>query len=351
MSDIVTTQQPAMPAHIAAAFGSAATNEDLSAGVSGGYPILSYRGKTWALVVGGERNVINNEDGDPRASLELIIVKSNPHISKVYYPDGYVEGSSDKPACYSNDGVAPGLDAEDRQAVKCALCPHNQWGSRITENGARGKACSDVRRLAVAAAGDIETPMLLRVPAASLKELATYAQTLQKRSTPYQAVVTKVSFDPEAAYPKMQFQAKRWLTAEEAAAVIAQVDSDIVGQITTLTAATLEQDAKADPVDELGPPPAHVAQVATATATTPAPKRGPGRPPKAAVSETQVAEAMGATANEPKAPASAAFGASETPAPVQATAPSQPEPTANVLVSNANAKLDEMLSSLDFEDE
>eukprot|EP00729_Bicosta_minor_P019763 gene19763-31784_t len=58
--------------------------------------------------------------------------------SKVFYNSGFVEGSVAKPTCYSNDGIAPASDAEEPQSKKCNVCPHNQWGSRITENG--GKA-------------------------------------------------------------------------------------------------------------------------------------------------------------------------------------------------------------------
>lgn len=347
MSNLTTTAAQ-LPDHIRNLFGTA-SNEDLTAGVSAGYGIISYRGKTWALVKGGERNVIMNEQtGDPRGSLEVVIVKAKAEISKIYYKDGYVEGSTEKPTCYSNNGVAPELDVEERQATKCGVCPQNQWGSKITENSAKGKACADTRRLAVAAINDLDEAMLLRVPAASLRELANYAATLNKRQVPYQAVVTKVGFDPEAAYPKMVFTPMRWLEADEAAQVYELMNSDMVEQITLMNAVTLEAEAAAEkpanPVeaalDNMGPPP-------TAQAAPAAPKRG--RPPKAQVTETQVAQAMAAPAPQPKAEPVTSMFEAQVPQKV-APVPATPAPVSDVLVS-ASSKLDDLLGELGLDDD
>lgn len=222
----------ALPAHIAKMFGETGGNEALSAGVSAGFPILSYKGKVWHLVQGDTRTLIAGPDGDPKPSIEVVILKANPNISKIYYEAGYVEGSSEKPTCYSHDGKAPALDAVVRQAATCAVCPRNQWGSRITEQGAKGKECSDSRRLAVAPVNDLDNPMLLRVPAGTLKELVTYADMLNRRRTPYQAVVTKVSFDHTVAHQKFLFTPLRFLEPEELAQVSETMSDDIVAQIT-----------------------------------------------------------------------------------------------------------------------
>ena len=59
-------------------------------------------------------------------------------------------------------------------------------------------------------------PMLLRVPAASLNDLAPYAQRMKHTGYPVYAIGTRISFDPAANYPKMLFKEIRALTNEEA---------------------------------------------------------------------------------------------------------------------------------------
>ena len=219
-----------VPAHIRAKWG-AVNNSDMSAGVNASFSILSYKGKVWHVVQGDNRTLIKGEDGEPRSSIEVVILKANPTVSKLYYKGGYVEGNSDRPTCYSHDGVAPAIDAVEKQSLKCAICPHNQWGSKTTESGAKGKECSDSRRLAVAAAGDLENPMLLRVPAATLKDLKAYGDLLARRETPYQAVVTKIGFDYDVAYQKLTFTALRWLDAGDVNIVAEVLDGPVVEAI------------------------------------------------------------------------------------------------------------------------
>src|SRR5690606_11680321 len=108
----------------------------------------------------------------------VVIVKANPNLSKTFYKNGYEEGSAEKPTCYSHDGLKPAADAAEPQASACLACPHNVWGSRVTENGSKGKACQDYRRLCVVPSGQLDRPMLLRVPAGSLKDLVAYGDML-----------------------------------------------------------------------------------------------------------------------------------------------------------------------------
>ncbi len=241
-----------LPAHLREAFGDI-SNNDLAGGVSSGYPVLSFKGKTWSLREGGVSSIIEdvdkNGDAIPASSIEVVIVKANGHLSKVYYEGGYTEGSDEKPACYSNNGNSPEADAVNPQSTTCALCPHNQWGSRISENGSKGKACSDSRRMAVVPNGELGRPMLIRVPAASLKDLGAYSQLLTRRNAPYQAVATRIGFDPTVAHPKLTFKALRWLDAAEAAEVRTTMQSDVVAQIIGADHAS---------VAALPPRPAHV---------------------------------------------------------------------------------------------
>jgi hypothetical protein len=185
-----------------------ATAKDLVGNSAGaGFPVVSIKGKVFHIQRGDEKTLVTKPgEDDPAASIEVVIVRANPNRSKVYYKGGYVEGSVDKPMCSSNDGVKPSADAAQPQSKTCAVCPHNQWGSKITESGAKGKSCSDSRRLAIATADAPADPMLLRVPAASMKNLEEYGKMLDARGVSYQAVVTRVGFDYTVAYPSLSFK-------------------------------------------------------------------------------------------------------------------------------------------------
>jgi hypothetical protein len=234
MSDMVAINSAKLPAHLQ---GKAKTNNLFAAAVSvGGFPVVSIKGKVFHIQRGDERNLLTKPDSDdePAASLEAVILSVNPNKSKVYYDKGYEQGSVAKPTCYSNDGTAPASDAEEPQSKKCAVCPHNQWGSRITDNGGKGKACGDSMRLAIAPAGMINDPMLLRVPAATLKTLGQYGQQLSKRGVEPQYVVTKIGFDYTVAHPALTFKAVRFVAEAELLEVEATLkdEAEVIGQIT-----------------------------------------------------------------------------------------------------------------------
>jgi len=235
MSNIVPINSK-VPSVLSAALGDE-LNDDLSAGIKGSFGIISIRGGTWKIKYGGDEEPVLNEDGDPKPGLEVVLVKASPNISKIFYEDGYSEGSDSAPSCFSNDGITPDPESEAKQAISCAACPQNVWGSRITDNNKKAKACADSRRVAVAPADDIANevmggPMLLRIPAASLKDMSTFGKAVAAKGLPYCAIVTRLSFDPEAAYPKLRYKAVRALNEEEGAAVAAHLtNTDVLNSV------------------------------------------------------------------------------------------------------------------------
>ena len=211
-------------------------NADLIAHASSGFPVISIKGKVFAVVRDGERELqMNPKDPDSAAtSLNVVLLKVNKSASKVFYLKGYDKDTSEgqKPDCYSNDGIEPAADAQNKQAKKCATCAHNQWGSRISERGAtKGKACSDAVRMAVAPAGQLNDAMLLRLPPASIKAIGEYGQMLAKRGVEAHMVVTKVGFDLQAESPKLTFSAVGLLDDEGFAEVQEMRRADIVASI------------------------------------------------------------------------------------------------------------------------
>jgi len=232
-NDMVAITASKLPAHLA---GKVKTNNVFASAVSvGGFPVISIKGKVFHIQRGDERTLVTKDDsGDPSASLEAVIVAVNPNKSKVYYDSGYEEGSVAKPTCYSNDGIQPAADAENPQANKCAACPNNMWGSRITDNGGKGKACGDSMRLAIASPDQLNDPMLLRVPAASLKTLGQYGQQLAKRGVEPHHVVTKIGFDYNVAHPALTFKAVRFVDEAE----LGEIESVLLEEDETITQIT-----------------------------------------------------------------------------------------------------------------
>lgn len=249
MSQVIPFATGNLPAHIARRAKGRSNNALTSHVGNGGYPVLSIKGKVFTLVKQDERKVITRElDGEqvPAAALEIVIVAANPNLSKVWYINGYEDGSNAKPDCFSNDGIKPDVSIEKPQSKKCADCPKNVWASGA--NG-KGKACGDSRRVAVAAPDQINEPMLLRVPAASLKPLAEYGKKLDNRGTSFDSVVTKIKFEMEESTPKLVFIPVGFLDEDQLEQVDEAIKSDKVQQIIGLQSAP-EHEALPAPADE-----------------------------------------------------------------------------------------------------
>ena len=210
-------------------------NEELTSHAGGGFPIISIKGKVFAVVRDGERTVLTKEvDGEkiPAPSIDVVIVKANKGTSKVFYAKGYTEGGENmKPDCFSNDGVKPDAAVESPCSNLCATCKHNQWGSKIGEHGGKGKACSDSVRIAVATPDQVNDPYLLRVPPASIRALGEYGSAVKKRGVAFPMLVTRVGFDMEAPTPKLTFKAVGLVDDRTFAQVNEMRESDTVANI------------------------------------------------------------------------------------------------------------------------
>lgn len=226
-----------------------------SANVGGGFPVLHIKGKEFSVTRDGVRTQLQLPDADgelvPATYVDLVLLKANANLSKVYYAKGYEEGAANaKPDCFSNDGVRPdaAAAAATPQSKACASCPHNVFG---TGAGGKGKACSDSRRVAVAASGTPNEPMLLRVPPASLKNLAEYARLLGEKGIPeMHCVVTRLKFESGESSPKLVFIPKGFLDDEAFALAEEAIESDIVQQILGL--APVPEEETAEPVAKPG---------------------------------------------------------------------------------------------------
>jgi len=235
--DIINVPQGFAGAQVPAVMQGVGGADELSSGITGGFGIVTYKGKVWRTKYRGEEQMLMAEDGrNARPELEIIIVKAAQVISKVYYEEGFQDGSTAPPDCWSVNGVVPDAAASKKQSATCAGCPKNAWGSRVTEAGKPGKACSDNKRLVVVPAADIRNeslggPMMLRVPPASLQDMATFGKMMESKGFPYYSFVTRLRFDPKEAFPKFIFEPVRPLTEDEAKLVIEARNNPITTRI------------------------------------------------------------------------------------------------------------------------
>jgi hypothetical protein len=288
------------------------SGDKLSHGISASFPILRIKGKVWSITRGSEEPVILMRPGNdgPRNSLDVVILAASQYVSKVWYEHGFEEGATAPPDCFSANGIVPDPSSTKKQCDTCAACPQGKWGSRITPQGKKAKACADSKRLAVAPLGDIRNeafggPMLLRVPAASLAALAQYGDGMSARGYEYYTIGTKIAFEATEAFPKLAFEPIRPLKDDEAQSVLELRDSEIVRSILQEREDGAFDLEAAKPVDKVTPkvtplpskpsPVSHVSQQATnsfgnaggTVAANPAPKPAP-KPaaPKKPVLET-----------------------------------------------------------------
>jgi hypothetical protein len=324
------------------------------------YPSMSIKGKVFTIVKDGVKKILTKPDDPDEVAQNIGVVMLRANMgSKNFYLNGYVEGQSDgnRPDCFSNDGVAPHPNSPAPQAKKCAVCPHNQWGSRVSADGDRpgtekkGKACSDQARLAIAAPDKLEDAMLLRVPPASLKNLRAAIKLVDGRKLDYNEVVMKVGFDPQAASPTLTFKPVGILGDAEYEKAKEQYDSELVRSIVGLedhfeeAAPVQDSPVSTDELDaalaarDASRRASESSAGAAAPAPAPAPSkrtaRAPAAAPKPAVTEQDLDDILPSTA----APAAA-------PAPAPTPAPSAP-PAASSGGGDLMSDLDALLGGTD----
>jgi hypothetical protein len=176
---------------------------------------LAKSAKTQEAMVGAGANFISLRGGNmsyqkgmiPGNVIKCIVLDAI--AEKQFYSAKFDENNPSSPDCYAfghdPDALAP--DPENVEApvsADCASCPNNEWGSADT---GKGKACQDVRRLALITEGDlqeIETAQVayLKVPVTSLSYWAGYVRDLEAvHHKPPLAFVTEISVKPQQRLP------------------------------------------------------------------------------------------------------------------------------------------------------
>src|SRR6478609_10592691 len=102
----MTALVPANFGAVSTKFASQPVADDLSSGIQSSFGLIGYKGKVWSIRYRGDENPLMREDGDgPKSSIEVVILNASKAVSKVWYEQGYVEGSNAAPDCFSNNGI------------------------------------------------------------------------------------------------------------------------------------------------------------------------------------------------------------------------------------------------------
>lgn len=257
----------AIPDHILARMQGRAPSaimEQAKSGLSSGemVPRISLKGARFRIKDGDAETVLEG------TSIDVVIVGANTGMAKNYYAKAYdANAEPTGPDCSSVDGIRPVADAPHPQSDTCAGCPMNVWGSKITPQGQKIKACSDSKRLAVVAADDVGGQVyMLTVTASVLKDFNAYLTQLARRGLDVEFVRTRLSFDPNASYPKLQFNMNGYLEAEQ----IDAVEKASTSETTRIAIGATQKAALPAPAAEPKP-----MLVAPAPAPAPAPAAAP----------------------------------------------------------------------------
>lgn len=215
---------------------------DLGEGIRSSYGIVGIKGGKFRIRYKGEDRMLTMPHPQdptqtiPVSFIDVVIVKANGFLNKQFYAGAYQEGSDSPPDCYSLNGKTPSPQVQQPQHSNCALCPMNQFGSKIGDNGQKQKACRDTKKLAMVPLADIRNAsmggaMLFRVPPSSLKDLSVMSDALKGRGYPYNSVAVRIGFDTTVSHPKPTFQALRPLNDDEVDLVLEMFSSDSVESV------------------------------------------------------------------------------------------------------------------------
>lgn len=287
MSNDLATIPNQLPAHLQQ-YANPEVAAEFEGGVAGGFPLpfLSIRGKEFRLRKDGQ------EYNTRLRELPVVMIAARPTLSKRYYDKQYSSGSIDAPRCSSRDAVTP--DVAEPINDKCATCPMNAWGSRVTESGKQAKACQDYKRIVIWPLELTQEPLVLDVAATSLRApkgqagnvmmLRDYTQVLKKHQMAPHMVVTKLQFT-DAEYPQVCFAFERFVEEDELQKALALRESEevqtVIGEdLHDSAAATEATPTDASPVKEAEKSKAEKKQEAKPAAQEPPPAEA--EKPKAA---------------------------------------------------------------------
>lgn len=203
----------------------------------------------WVSFKGGVLSIGGNAMKGNKAKVVVI----HSVFENQLYKDRFDPNNPQPPVCYAiaedDDDLKPHADVKNPVSPEgCSICPNNAWGSDPL--GGKGKACKNVRRLALVSADDLETldkaeVAIAKLPVTSVKNWSTYAsQVANVLKLPPLAVITEMSVEPD---PKTQFQVNFTLIDKITEGAIIQALLNKRKDVTPLMFAGYDQPAPEQP--------------------------------------------------------------------------------------------------------
>jgi len=223
---------------------------------------ISIKGGVFREFIGGKEYRVSEE-----RSMNVVIIKAAPKVSRVFYAGTYVEGETVSPTCWSSDSQRPDekVKAENKQSATCLNCPQNIKGSGQGDS----RACRYQQRLAVVLDGEVdkeEVYQLVLPPTSVFGDgekgklpLQAYARHLKNHGTPITGVVTEMRFDTASPTPKLVFKPVRPVSEEEFEVIQRLKDSSEAISAITMTVA--QTDGVKDKKPALAAPKAEAEEV------------------------------------------------------------------------------------------
>jgi hypothetical protein len=136
---------------------------------------------------------------------EMNVVVLDHILENAFYAGAFDPGNPQSPVCFAfgraEDDMRPHEKATQPQNETCAGCPQNEWGSADV---GRGKACKNIRRLAVISEGDLEDianaeVAFVKPAVTSIKGWAGYVRKVAEQyQRPPLGVITNIKLVPDA---------------------------------------------------------------------------------------------------------------------------------------------------------
>lgn len=232
----------AIPSHISTFFG-----EESNVAERASFNSLNVTGKVWSVTVNGENTKLTKQDADgdevPISIMRVVVLDYGKRRGRSYFEGNYDPNATSKPKCWSDDGITPSAQVAEPVASKCDGCPMSVKGSKISDNGKAGTACSQHRILVVVPANKLDFPALRfklavtsdydgqspDLQAAGWYAFSNLLDLMRSKGVQHTAtMVVKMKFDANAAYPKVIFSPDRWLSEPELVQIRGRVKSDEV---------------------------------------------------------------------------------------------------------------------------
>jgi hypothetical protein len=137
-----------------------------------------------------------------------------------YYIGAYNKKAISPPACFSISpnaaSLAPSPNSPIMQVGEDSTCSQCQWNQFGSSPSGDGKACKNTVFMAVMPPDAKEdSPIwVIKTSPTGVKHFNNYVSSLARDNVPFDAVITKINFDPALSYASLRFSPEEYLSMD-----------------------------------------------------------------------------------------------------------------------------------------